>query len=108
MQDNTNNVQDPKNSPSEDQVRVHEETLANDCRIRVTVTPVNDATPQRPQWQVEVFSPAGESIHDETARAKDDHWTVEKLCNWGIDQAKRVAGGYHGAPLDDHHQATPV
>jgi hypothetical protein len=40
--------------------------------------------------------------------AKDDHWTVEKLLNWGIDQGKRVAGGHHGAPLDDHHQKTPV
>jgi porphobilinogen deaminase len=107
MLDQATDYEDHKNGPDEGKERVHEETLANHCTIRVTVTPVVH-NPKRPQWQVVVLSPEGTEIHNETSVAKDDHWTVEKLLNWGIDQAKRVAGGHHGAPLDDHHQKTPV
>lgn len=107
MLDKTTDYEDHKNGPLEGQESVHEETLANACTIRVTVTPLAHS-PKRPQLQVVVLSPEGKEIHNETSVAKDDHWTVEKLRNWGVDQAKRVAGGHHGAPLDDHHQKTPV
>jgi porphobilinogen deaminase len=107
MLNKATDYEDHKSGPLEGQERVHEETLANHCTIRVTVTPLAH-NPKRPQWQVVVMSPDGKEIHNETSVAKDDHWTVEKLLNWGIDQGKRVAGGHHGAPLDDHHQKTPV
>lgn len=85
--------------------KVHEETLGNGARIHVTARQVADK-----QYRVEmrVHDSGGQLIHEQIARKEDDPGPTSELLKWGIDQAKRHAGGHRGAPMDDHHQKTPI
>jgi hypothetical protein len=99
--------EDHKHGTLEGLERTHEETLDNGCKIKVTVSPQSH-NPKRPLLSYVVISPQGKVVKDKSWEPSDDHWTEEKLLRKGIDEAKRDAGGSHGAPLDDHHQKTPI
>lgn len=85
--------------------KVHEETLGNGARIHVTVSQIAE---QHYRIEMCVRDAGGQVIHEEVKTKTDDPGPAAELLKWGIDQAKRHAGGHRGAPLDDHHQKTPI
>ena len=85
--------------------KTHEETLKNGTHIKVTVRPVSDKVIEK---YILVTDSAGSEIHQERKNYERAVWDVNDLMPKAVDEAKRYAGGHRGAPLDNHHQKTPL
>lgn len=79
------------------------QTLDNGCHIWVRARKINDKV-------VEVFfgayRPDGAVIKEMVK--KRENVSCKDAVAFGKDEAKRYAGGGGGAPVDNHHQATPI
>ncbi|MFF7710927.1 hypothetical protein [Pseudomonas sp. NPDC007930] len=85
--------------------KVHEETLGNGAKIHVTARQTAD---QEYLIEMRVYGSDGQVLHEEVKKKVEDPGPTAELLKWGIDQAKRHAAGHRGAPMDNHHQKTPI
>jgi len=97
-----------KESPHEDaggEELVAEQTVKNGCLIHVRARKVK--TKEYIEVFFGVYKPDG-AIIKEARKVRENITSARDGLDFGIDEAKRYAGGGGGASLDDHHQATPV
>ena len=81
-----------------------EKILDNGCHIDVRARKLADG-------KIAVFfgtyKPDGRLIK-ESIKVREGITSLKDGVEFGVDEAKRHAGGGGGASLDDHHQATPI
>lgn len=83
----------------------HEETLGNGTRIHVIV---RQLAASKYEADMTVLDSGGAVLHHAVKTRDQDPGPAAEVLKFAVDETKRRAGGYRGAPLDDHHQATPI
>ncbi|MBD1553996.1 hypothetical protein [Pseudomonas typographi] len=79
--------------------------LENNARIEVEVYQIGAS-----DYKVvmRVYDANGAKVHEESKPRKNDPGPASQVLLFGIDEAKRHAGGHVGVPLDNHNQKTPI
>lgn len=85
--------------------REHTETLANGTSIHVIV---RQLAADKYESDVRVLDSDGKELRHVTKTRENDPGPAAEVLKFAIDEAKRIAGGHRGAPLDNHHQKTPI
>ncbi|WP_040262974.1 hypothetical protein [Pseudomonas massiliensis] len=84
----------------------HLETLKNGTHIQVTVRQLG---PDRYESRIVVTDGNGTVLKSPPPKLREqDPGPAADVLKFAVDEAKRIAGGLAGAPLDDHNQATPI
>jgi hypothetical protein len=90
---------------SDHQTKEHKEALDNGSTIHVVVRQLGA---DHYESEITVLDEAGANVYHKVKDRKEDPGPAAEILKFAIDEAKRHAGGHKGAPLDDHHQATPI
>lgn len=90
---------------SDHQTKEHSETLDNGTTIKVIV---RQLAADRYEADMTVLDGAGAVLDHKVKTREQDPGPAAEVLKFAVDETKRRAGGHRGAPLDDHHQATPI
>ncbi|WP_263263724.1 hypothetical protein [Pseudomonas sp. RIT-PI-S] len=83
----------------------HKETLGNGAVIHVIV---RQLAAEKYEADMTVLDGNGAALYHAVKTRDKDPGPASEVLKFAVDEAKRHAAGHRGAPLDNHHQKTPI